>query len=75
MQKFLLGTNFRGQATPAKIKTNIICTHKDLAAVITVGYSDPQKFIPSKIKPRNIVTMKISTFAVLVHSDNCSEVI
>ena len=36
---------------PTKIKPMKICTHKELATVITVGYSYPQNLIPSKIKP------------------------
>ena len=36
MQKFLLRTNFRGQATSTKVKTMKICTHKELATVMAV---------------------------------------
>ena len=61
MQKFMLGTNFLGQATPMKITPAKICTNERLAAVITVGYPQPRKFIP-----QNIVTTKISTSMVLV---------
>ena len=39
--KFSLGTNFHGQATPMKINPMKICTHKELATVITVGYLHP----------------------------------
>ena len=44
MQKFSLGTNFHGKATPMKIKPMKICTQEELATVIMVGYSHPQKF-------------------------------
>ena len=51
MQKCLLRTNFCGQATPTKIKPTKVCIHVELATVIMVGYSHPQKFILSKIYP------------------------
>ena len=52
MQTFLLGTNFIGQATPTKIKPKKICTDEKVAEIITVGYLNPQKFIPMKILPK-----------------------
>ena len=51
MQKFSLGTNLCGEATPTKIKPTKYCSHEELATVITVGFSHPQKFIPLKILP------------------------
>ena len=34
-----------------KIEPTKICAHEELATVITVGYSYPQKLIPMKILP------------------------
>ena len=51
MQKFLLGVKFCGQATPTKIKPAKICTDEELTIVITVGYPQPRKFIPTKSNP------------------------
>ena len=51
----LTDTHKNVQAIPAKqqpctkIKPANICTHQELATVITVGYAHPRKFIPSKI--------------------------
>ena len=58
MQKFSLGTNFRGQASPWKLNPQKF-VHEELATVITANYSYPRKF-----NPRNIVTMKICVFTV-----------
>ena len=64
-RKFSLETNFRGQATPTKIKPQKICTHEELATVITMGYSLTQENLsPWKINPRIIATTKISTFTI-----------
>ena len=45
--------------TPTKI-----CTHEELATVITAGY-----FYPRKFNPQNIVTTKNCTFTVLCKTD------
>ena len=55
MQKFSLGINFRGQATPTKLKPTKICTDERLARAITVGYPQSRKFIPMKIYPHEIL--------------------
>ena len=36
---------------PMKIKPKKICTGEKFATIITVGYLNPQKFIPVKILP------------------------
>ena len=48
-EMFLLGTNFRGQASPQKLKRAEICTRKELSTVIMVGDSYPRKLVPSKM--------------------------
>ena len=50
---------FSWAGTPTKIKPMKICTHKELATVITMSYSHPQKFIPSKFNPGNTVYVQI----------------
>ena len=47
-RNFRWGLNSRASA-PTKIKPMKLCTHKELATVIMVDYSHPQKFIPSKV--------------------------
>ena len=48
-EEVLLGINFRGLATPTKIKPAKSCTDEELATVITILYPHPLKFIPTKI--------------------------
>ena len=43
---------------PTKIKRTKMCTHEQLATLITVDRSYPRKLIPSKIYPRKFVRLR-----------------
>ena len=49
--EIFIGNYFLWAGTPTKIKPAKVCTHIELATVITVGYAHPLKFIPPKILP------------------------
>ena len=42
-----------------------ICTHEELATVVTAGYFYPQNLSPQKFNTRNILATKIPNFMVL----------
>ena len=72
-----LETNFHGQATPTKIKHTKMCTHEELATVITVGYSNsrnlaleilwPWKFLHLRyINSQWLPTINVEIFVVTI---------
>ena len=64
MLKFSLETNFRGLATPTKIKAAKICTDEELVTAITADYPHLQKFIHMKFNRWNIVSTNNFTLTV-----------